>query len=202
MEKKIIYGSQRLGPLTPLVGEWEGNLGVDISYHNKDDETTETGYFAKAWFRPIPVIENGHQTIEGLNYQFTAWRHGEEAMDPFHDEVGYFLWDKINGQVMRCFAVPRGLAIRARSDAGLRDNTLNFNAEPGTASYGLCQNRYLMERACATAYESMLIFNDDGTFSYTSDLVLKLTATGDEMHHIDRNTLNRVKRFHPGSENA
>ncbi len=123
-------------------------------------------------------------------------------MDPFHDEVGYLLWDKANGQVMRCFAVPRGLAILAGGDAGARDRKLRFRAQPGADTYGLSQNRYLMERASATAFESTFAFNDDGTFSYTSDLVLKLAATGGEMHHTDRNTLHRVKRFHPGAENS
>ncbi|GIL04795.1 MAG TPA: FABP family protein [Burkholderiaceae bacterium] len=197
-----ILGPQKLGPLTPLVGEWEGDVGVDLSYHNQDGETAETGYFERAWFRPIPIVENGRQTMQGLNYQMTAWRHGEEAMDPFHDEVGYLLWDKANGQVMRCFAVPRGLAILAGGDAGARDRKLRFRAQPGADTYGLSQNRYLMERARATAFESTFAFNDDGTFSYTSDLVLKLAATGGEMHHTDRNTLHRVKRFHPGAENS
>ncbi len=118
-------------------------------------------------------------------------------MDPFHDEVGYLLWDKANGQVIRCFAVPRGLAILAGSDAGPRDRTLTFVATPGSGDYGLCQNKYLMERAKATAYESVFAINDDGTFSYTSDLVLTLAATGEQMHHTDRNTLHRTKRFHP-----
>lgn len=197
-----ILGPQRLGPLTPLVGEWEGDAGVDLSYHNKDDETSETGYFEKAWFRPIPIVENGQQTMEGLNYEMTAWRHGEEAMAPFHDEVGYLLWDKANGQVMRCFAVPRGLAILAGGSARARDRTLRFKAEPGSRSYGLSQNRYLLERATAVAFESTFDIHDDGTFSYRSDLVLKLAATGAEMHHTDRNTLHRVKRIHPGAENA
>lgn len=197
-----ILGPQKLGPLTPLVGEWEGDAGVDLSYHNKDDETSETGYFEKAWFRPIPIVENGQQTMEGLNYEMTAWRHGEEAMAPFHDEVGYLLWDKANGQVMRCFAVPRGLAILAGGSARARDRTLRFKAEPGSRSYGLSQNRYLLERATAVAFESTFDIHDDGTFSYRSDLVLKLAATGTEMHHTDRNTLHRVKRIHPGAENA
>lgn len=197
-----ILGPQKLGPLTPLVGEWEGDAGVDLSYHNKDDETSETGYFEKAWFRPIPIVENGQQTMEGLSYGMTAWRHGEEAMAPFHDEVGYLLWDKANGQVMRCFAVPRGLAILAGGSARARDRTLRFKAEPGSRSYGLSQNRYLLERATAVAFESTFDIHDDGTFSYRSDLVLKLAATGTEMHHTDRNTLHRVKRIHPGAENA
>ncbi|HRN72855.1 MAG TPA: FABP family protein [Ginsengibacter sp.] len=197
MAEKLILGPQRLGPLTPLVGEWEGNVGVDVSYHNKDDQTSETGYFEHAWFKPIPVVENGQQTMDGLNYQMTAWRHGEEAMDPFHDEVGYLLWDKKNGQIIRCFAVPRGLAILAGGDAGPRDRVLKFVAEPGNPGYGLSQNKYLLERAKATAFTSVFKFNDDGTFSYTSDLVLKLAATGQEMHHTDRNTLHKVKSYHP-----
>ena len=33
----LMGGPQRLGPLTPLVGEWEGDVGVDLSYHNDDN---------------------------------------------------------------------------------------------------------------------------------------------------------------------
>lgn len=196
----VLMGPQKLGSLTPLVGEWEGDVGVDLSYHNKDDETIETGYFERAWFKPIPVVENGQQTMEGLNYEMTAWRHGEEAMDPFHDEVGYLLWDKANGQLMRCFAVPRGLAILAGGDAGPRDKTLTFTATPGTEAYGLSQNKYLLQRARIVTFESVFTILDDGTFSYTSDLLMQLAATGEQMHHTDRNTLHRVKRYHASAE--
>lgn len=192
----------KLGPLTPLVGDWEGNVGVDSSYHNKDDETVETGYFEKAWFRPIPVVENGQQSMEGVTYGMTAWRHGEEAMDPFHDEVGYFLWEKSTKQVLRCFAVPRGLSILAGGDATPEDKELTFRAEPGSTSYGLVQNKYLLKRAEATLFESVFTFNDDGTLSYHSDLTLKLAATGESMHHTDRNTLHRTKRISESVDDA
>ncbi len=195
-----ILGPQKLGPLTPLVGSWEGDVGVDLSYHNKDDETSETSYFEKADFHPIPIQENGQQSMEGLNYKMTAWRHGEEAMDPFHDEVGYLLWDKANGQVMRVVVFGRGIAIIGGSDAGPRDKELRFDAKPGDPSYGILQNKYLMQRAEIKNFESVFSFNDDGTFSYTSDLVLKLAATGTEMHHTDRNTLHKVKSIHPSVE--
>ena len=187
-----ILGPQRLGPLTPLVGKWEGNVGVDLSYHNEDDVTGETCYFEKAWFRPIPKQENGRQSMEGLTYQMTAWRHGEEAMDPFHDEVGYLLWDKARGQIMRAVVFGRGIAILAGSSAQPRDKVLHFNAKPGEASYGILQNPYLLERAELKDFKSTFTVHDDGTLSYTSDLLLKLAATGSEMHHTDRNTLHRV----------
>jgi hypothetical protein len=53
-------------------------------------------------------------------------------------------------------------------------------------------------------FEGTFTFNnDDGTFSYTQDLILRLVAIGDtEMHHTDRNTLHLVKRIHPSAENA
>ncbi|BBY96535.1 hypothetical protein [Mycolicibacterium fallax] len=53
-----IRGPQKLGPLTPLVGDWEGDVGIDLSYHNDDDVTGPTSYFEKATFTPIPVQEN------------------------------------------------------------------------------------------------------------------------------------------------
>ncbi|HET7306047.1 MAG TPA: FABP family protein, partial [Segeticoccus sp.] len=169
-----ILGPQKLGPLTPLVGEWEGDVGVDLSYHNKDDDTSETSYFERATFSPIPIQENGQQSMEGLNYKMTAWRHGEEAMDPFHDEVGYLLWDKANGQVMRSVVFGRGIAILAGSDAGPRDRELRFDATPGEPCYGILQNKYLLERAELKGFKSVFSFGDDGSFSYTSDLVLRL----------------------------
>lgn len=201
MPNDIAY-SRKLGPLTPLVGEWEGDVGVDLSYHNKDDWTTETTYFEKASFKPIPLQENGQQTLWGLNYSMTAWRHGEEAMDPFHDEIGFLLWDKTHGEVMRTVVFGRGIAILAGSSAKPDDKVLTFDAAPGQPCYGILQNKYLLERAEIRDFKSNFTINDDGTFSYTSDLMLRLSATGAEMHHTDRNTLRRVKRYHPSAENG
>ncbi|MGV0795460.1 FABP family protein, partial [Mycolicibacterium elephantis] len=59
---------------------------------------------------------------------------------------------------------------------------------------------YLLDRAEIKGFTSSFTFNDDGTFSYKSDLMLRLSAIGGEMHHTDENTLHRVKRYHPGSE--
>lgn len=199
---KPILGPQKLGPLTPLVGEWEGDQGVDLSYHNLDDLTGETGYFERAWFKPIPIQENGQQHLWGLKYEMTAWRHGEEAMDPFHDEVGFLLWDKPNGEIMRAVVFGRGIAMLAGSSAKTHDKVLVFNARPGVPDYGLVQNKYLLQRAEVRDFKSTFTINDDGTLSYTSDLLLKLAATGGEMHHTDRNTLHRVRRYHPGIESG
>ena len=200
MENELITGPRRLGPLTPLVGEWEGNVGVDFSYHNEDDETTKTGYFEKAWFKPIPKQENGQQALEGLNYQMTAWRHGEEAMIPFHDEVGYMLWEKSTNTVMRVVVFGRGIAIFAGGTVQALDKEFSLKAMPGDPSFGILQNPYLLKRAELISFDNVFKFNDDGSFTHSSDLVLKLAATGQQMHHTDINTLHLVKRYHPGAQ--
>lgn len=200
MAKKIL-GPQRLGPLTPLIGEWEGNVGIDLSYHNEDDVTRETSYFEKVWCRPIPTQTNGLQNLEGLTYQSTAWRHGEETMDPFHDEVGYLLWDKVNKQVIRAVVFGRGISILAGATCEERDREIHFKAMPGDPNYGILQNKYLSERAELKSFESTFRFNDNGTFTHTSDIVLRLAALeGKEMHHTDENTLHRVNSYHPSVE--
>ena len=191
---------QKLGPLTPLVGEWEGNVGIDLSYHNQDDETSQTTVLREGHLQADPDPGERSADPVGPHLRMTAWRHGEEAMDPFHDEIGFLLWDKANGQVIRNVVFGRGIAILAGSDAEPRDRVLHFDAKPGDPSYGILQNRYLMERAEIKDFTSTFTFNDDGTFSYTSDLLLKLAATGTEMHHTDQNTLHRVKRYHPSVE--
>lgn len=197
-----IQGPQRLGPLTPLVGDWEGNVGVDVSYRHIDDETTTTSYFEKFWFRPIPTQQNGEQMLEGLKYGNTAWRHGEEAMNPFHDEVGYLLWDEVNGQVMRNVVFGRGIAILAGGDAGARDKTLNFKATPGDPNYGILQNKHLSQKAQLMSFDGTFTFNEDGTFDYDQTLVLDIEALGGQMSHTDRNTFHRVKRISESVEDA
>lgn len=191
-----LQGPQKLGPLTPLVGHWEGNDGVDVSFRHEDDDTTTTGYFETAWFKPIPTQNNGNQALEGLKYGMVAWRHGEEAMDPFHDEIGYLLWDTVRKQVMRNVVFGRGIAILAGGDCEARGKKLNFDAKPGDPNYGILQNKYLTENAELINFESSFTFSAEDTLDYEQTLVLRIPAMGEgQMDHTDRNTLHRVKRI-------
>lgn len=193
-----IFGPQLLGPLTPLVGEWEGNVGVDLSYHNNDKRTAETGYFEKAWFKPIPTQQNGRQFLEGLKYGSVAWRHGEESMNPFHDEIGYLLWDKERSKILRTVVFGRGIAIQAGADAKIGDRVFTFKADCEHRCYGILQNEYLLERAELISFESTFKFNDDGSLTHSSDIVMRMDELGGEkMNHTDVNTLKKVKNYHP-----
>jgi len=196
-----LQGPRKLGPLSPLVGEWEGNNGMDVSYRHQSDEITKTSYFEHSWFKPIPMQQNGDQILHGLNYRMTDWRHGEEGMDPFHDETGFLLWDEVSGQAMRVVVFGRGIAVIAGADAGAYDTELNFKAVAGDDSYGILQNRYLMQHAKTKKFECTFKFNDDGTFDHSSSLLLDISKIG-EMDHTDQITLKKIRHYHPGSEYA
>jgi hypothetical protein len=70
------------GPLAGLAGTWEGNDGIDLSFHNAVQKVAETGFLEKVQLKPFGPIENGKQSLYGLDYRMAAWRHGEEAENP------------------------------------------------------------------------------------------------------------------------
>jgi hypothetical protein len=96
---------KQLGPLATLAGVWEGDKGADVA--PSDDRGTEPNQFReRITFEPIGPVRNHEQVLYGLRYATVARRIGEA--DPFHEEVGYWLWDPGEGQVLRCFICRAG----------------------------------------------------------------------------------------------
>ena len=99
------------GPLARLAGIWEGEKGEDVAFANADAKIGLTPYREHIDFKPFGPVENGSQVLYGLDYRMAAWRGEEE--NPFHTEVGYWLWDARDSEVVRCFLIPRGSAVVA-----------------------------------------------------------------------------------------
>jgi hypothetical protein len=176
------------GPLAGLVGEWEGDGGIDISWHNVEGEIGETPYREKVSLKPFGPVDNGTQSLYGLDYRMAAWRGTEE--NPFHTEVGYWLWDAAAGEVMRCFMVPRGSTVLAGGTAKPGDGTFSMEAVVGSEVYGILSNKYLAEKARTKKYTCTITVGD-GTWSYDENTLYD-HAIGGEVAHTDRNTLHRV----------
>lgn len=179
-----------LGPLAGLIGIWEGDQGLDVSFHNAEGVVADTPYRERVVFNPFGPVDNGQQCLYGLDYRMAAWRAGED--DPFHTEVGYWLWDGAAGQVTRCFMVPRGSTLIAGGAAAADDRSFTMVAERGSTTYGILSNPYLDEAARTTRFECTITVGD-GTFSYDETTTVFLTRLGHEMAHTDRNTLRRVE---------
>jgi len=180
------------GPLAALAGEWEGTGGVDVSFHHADNEAGETGYRETITFKPFGPVDNGTQKLYGLDYKMAAWRHGEE--DPFHTEVGYWLWCNTLQHVMRGFVIPRGSAILAGGAVDPAATSFTLRASANSDEYGITQNTYLLNNARCTDYVlNLSVDGDTLTYDETSTLVMK---EFDEPYlHTDRNVLSRTAKL-------
>jgi hypothetical protein len=178
-----------LGPLRALAGVWEGDEGLDVAYSNGRGLIVETPYRERAEFKPFGPVDNGQQALYGLDYRMAAWRPEEEM--PFHTEVGYWLWDAADGQVMRCFVIPRGSTIIAGGATSAGATAFTLAAEVGSESYGILSNLYLAKLARSVAYKATISIDGD-VWSYDQETLIEHTRWHEVVCHTDRNRLRRV----------
>jgi hypothetical protein len=181
--------STQLGPLAPLAGVWEGDKGADVA--PSDDRGMEQNKFReRITFEPMGPVRNHEQVLYGLRYATVARRIGET--DPFHEEVGYWLWDPGERQVLRCFIVPRGVALIAGGTAEPTATTFTLLAEAESDTYGICSNRFLDKEFKTVRYELTVTVLDQNRFHYKEDTQIRMPGRPDLFHHTDENTLTRV----------
>ena len=178
------------GPLSALAGEWEGEGGLDSSFSHTRNEVVGTPYLEKLTLKPFGPVDNGRQSLYGLDYKSAMWRGDEE--NPFHTEVGYWLWDSATGEVMRGFVVPRGITVLAGGVAAADATSFQLSARPGDPQYNIGENKYLAENASTLSYDVTITINDDGTWSYDEMTMLKMVEFDEPFSHSDRNTLHKV----------
>ena len=107
----------KLGPLGVLAGTWEGQPGTDVAPGDPDRNTTALSKFRERMtFEPIGLVDNHDQNLYGLRYSTLAWRVDE--VDPFHQEVGYWLWERVPRAAVRRTEAARGHCPRAYDGAG------------------------------------------------------------------------------------
>ena len=179
-----------LGPLGALLGTWEGKKGADIAPSDTRG-VANSAYRETMVFEDIGRVDNHEQILYGMRYRTTAWR--VDADNAFHEEVGYWLWDAANKQVMRCFMPPRGMTIMAGGTCEADATTFEMAAHAGSESYGICSNLFLLEQFKTVRYELKITVHGADSFSYESDTQLKLKGQDDIFHHTDANTLPRVQ---------
>lgn len=179
------------GPLAALIGDWEGDGGLDRAYSNSLDRIVETPYREKLTMKPFGPVDNGRQSLYGLDYKTAMWRGSED--NPFHTEVGYWLWDAATGEVLRGFVVPRGITVLAGGIAAADATTWTMHAEVGHQQYAIGENTYLAAKASSRTYDVSITVNPDGTWSYDETTILHLARfPGEDFRHTDHNTMHRV----------
>jgi hypothetical protein len=169
---------------------WEGEQGEDVAYANDDGKIGLTPYREHIDFKPFGPVENGSQVLYGLDYRMAAWR-GIEA-DPFHTEVGYWLWDARDSEVVRGFIIPRGSAVVAGAVVAPDATTFTLQADVGSQTYGILSNNWLDKNARTIRYEVTVDTSVDGEYSYSGTTVIHHAKMPEQVVHTDSNTLERI----------
>jgi len=178
-----------LGPLAPLAGTWEGEKGADASPAPQPG-IVKSAYRERLVLEPMGAVDNHEQTLQALRYSTVAWRIGED--DPFHEELGYWLWDAERRQAMRTFLVPRGVSVIAGGTVDPDATRFSLAAELGSPTYGICSNPFLDAEFQTVRYELTIQVEGNDRFSYEEDTQMRVRGQDEIFHHTDRNTLTRV----------
>ena len=177
------------GPLAHLAGDWQGEGGLDNAYSHSRHTVLDTPFLEKCTLKPFGPVDNGDQHLYGLDYRTAMWRGDEE--NPFHTEVGYWLWDGATGEVVRGFVVPRGITVLAGGIAAADATSFTLKATQGGAQYSIGENRYLAANASTLSYEVTITVGED-TWSYAESTTLRMREFDQPFPHNDGNTLHRV----------
>lgn len=181
-----------LGPLRRLAGTWESAKGVDLN--PKADGPERREYIERIDMQPIDPQANGPQLLYGLRYHVHINTAEEDIT--FHDQVGYWLWEKEAGLVMQSLTIPRGQIVLASGHAKPDDNTLVVTATRGQMNYGICSTDFLEYAFRTDSYRLEITFNADGSWSYVSDTMLSVRGQK-EFKHRDVNTLKKIAEPKP-----
>ena len=179
-----------LGPLAHFAGTWEGSRGIDLSPDDDRVSVERNEFRERVVLEPTGLVENHEQSLYGLRYAKTAWRLG--ADDPFHEEVGYWLWDAKASEVMLSFIVPRGVTVLAGGKVAADARRFSLEASVGSQTFGICSGPFLDREFKTERFEIELSADDDATFSYRQHTWLRIVGQDELFDHADEGTLTRV----------
>ena len=177
-----------LGPLTRLAGVWEGKKGIDLN--PKADGPERREYIERIDLQPIDPQANGPQLLYGLRYHIHI--NTEEEDITFHDQVGYWLWDRDTGVILQSLTIPRGQALLAAGQASEDGNEIKVVATRGSTEFGIVSATFLEYAFRTDSYELTVTFHPDGIWSYVSDTMLTVRGQAEPFRHRDRNTLIKI----------
>jgi hypothetical protein len=178
------------GPLTALIGSWEGDKGLDVA--PEPDGSEESPYTETLDFTAIGGLDNAEsQRLVCLRYQQIVRRKSNGEV--FHDQTGYWMWDAGESIVMQSIAIPRAVCVVAGGqyvssrDAGASVR-LEVAAKLGDPDWGITQSPFMRDNARTLEFRHDLSV-EGGVLSYRETTVLDIY--GRRFDHTDANELSR-----------
>jgi hypothetical protein len=180
------------GPLAVLVGTWTGDKGVDKAPEPDGEERSL--FYETIIFEAIGYVDNAEkQTLTMLRYHQVVSRKSNDEV--FHNETGYWMWDKADGTIMQSFSIPRGVAVLAGGNCPApaditSELTLRVAAKAGDLTFGVLQSPFMQANAKTTGFSHDIIVQG-ANMRYSETTFLDIY--GKDYDHTDINRLQRVK---------
>lgn len=193
MSKTTVINGIDYGPLAGLIGQWEGDKGVDTA--PVPDGKIDEPYFETITFEAGGDLSNAReQKLVIVPYLQVVSRKSTGTV--FHHQVGYWNWDPETGVIMQSLTIPRGFALLAGGAHPLQDRydgaiTLEVRAALGDPDWGIVQSPFMRDKARSTAFRHRITVDGD-SLVYSESTMLNIY--GRTFDHIDSNTLRRVRR--------
>ena len=188
MRIKQKYPDVDYGPLIWLIGEWQGDKGMDIA-PNPETGKEENPYTETIAFEEAGNLKNAKdQEIAVVRYLQIVFRKSNGEV--FHDQTGYWMWDAERQLIMHSLTIPRGFALLAGGRLSPENNTekgfkIEVKASDGDADWGIVQSPFLRDNAKTEKFKMKLDVDEKNlTYFETTDLKI---YSGD-FEHTDENT--------------
>jgi hypothetical protein len=176
------------GPLTQLMGTWQGNKGQDVAPEPDGEE--HNAYYETLTFLPAGDVSNAEeQDLIAVHYHQVVQRQSDDKV--IHNETGYWVWDEASELIMQSFAIPRGIAVIAGGNHQRHDATLSLSvqADHTSADWKIIESPFMQKKAKTLSF-SHTINVTDTTLNYTETTLVDIYDKTFE--HTDQNTLTRV----------
>ena len=178
------------GPLALMIGVWKGAEGVDVA---PEPDGSETNPFFETITNSVVggVTNAGEQNLAAIHYHKIVQRKSNG--DIFHNETGYWMWDRETNTVMHSFVIPRAVCVLAggvytgEQDADGRA-IITVEAKADDSNWQIIQSPFMQENASTTAFRQQIIV---GGGKLTYDQTTMVDIYDKTFEHTDRNTLTR-----------
>lgn len=176
------------GPLKELIGVWKGEDGVDVAPEPDGAETNP--YFETITYSAVGGVTNAEsQNLAAVHYRQIVQRKSDGKV--FHDETGYWMWDREAETVMHSLVIPRAVCVLAggrytgKKDAEGR-TIIEVAAKITGDSWKIIQSPFMQENASTTEFRQKVVVGS-GKLSYSETTMVDIY--GKMFEHTDQNEL-------------
>ena len=191
------------GPLTQLIGSWYGDSGLDIAPTpiDADQSNIDTAgngeeqnpFYETLVFTPVGEVVNAEsQSLMALHYRKQVSRKSTQLV--FHDESGYWLYDRQTQAILQSFSIPRGVCVLARghyrhpSEQTTNASSLLIEVSALREQQEIIESSFLKMHAQTLSFTHQIKLNENSLY-YQHTTLLEIYQR--RFHHLDENTLTR-----------